>query len=109
MKKVALIGIALGCSAAGTAADYNTLAPSCIGLDDAGMKRCLGIIARHEFGALPNLRPFTLAEKTAINAIMAGDPQAVIVVLPNGSFVIGQPVTNRVIGIPCESNPCPDH
>jgi hypothetical protein len=109
MKKIVLVGIALASSAAVTAADFDTLASSCIGLDDAGMKRCLDILARHKFGALPKMRPFTLAEKTAIDAIMVGDPQAVIVVLPDGSFVVGQPIANRVIGIPCESNPCPSH
>jgi hypothetical protein len=38
---------------------------------------------------------------------MAADPLAVIVVLPDGSFVIGQTVADRLIGIPCEANPCP--
>jgi hypothetical protein len=109
MKKIVLVGIALACSAAVTAADFDTLAASCVGLDNAGTKRCLDIIARHKFGPLHTLRSFTLAEKTAIDAIMAADPQAVIVVLPDGSFVIGQTVSDRVIGIPCEANPCPSH
>jgi hypothetical protein len=38
---------------------------------------------------------------------MAADPQAVIVVLPEVSFVIGQTVADRLIGIPYEANPCP--
>jgi hypothetical protein len=115
MKKVGLVGIALACCAAVTAADtpanigakFNTLSASCIGLDNAGTKRCMDIIARHIFGPLHNLHPFTLAEKTAIDAILAADPQAFVVVLPDGSFAIGQTVTDRVIGIPCEASPCP--
>jgi hypothetical protein len=115
MKKVVLVGITLACSAAVTAADtpanisgkFNTLSASCIGLDNAGMKRCMDIIARHVFGPLHALRTFTLAEKTAIDAVMGADKQAVLVVLPDGSFVIGQTVSDRLIGIPCEANPCP--
>ena len=106
MKRLVLLSIAIVCCAAVAAADFDTLAASCVGLDDAGMTRCMGIIARHKFGAFPNMRPFTLAEKTAIDAVMAEDSRAVIVVLPDGSFVIGQPIGDRVIGIPCEANPC---
>jgi len=108
MKRISL-AFTLSCSAMAVAADFNTMSASCIGLDNLGMKRCLDIIARHAFGALPNMRPFTLAEKTAIDAILASDPKAVVVLLPDGSFAIGQPVIDRVIGIPCESNPCPSH
>jgi hypothetical protein len=105
MRSLFTLGIALACSAA--AADSNALMASCIGLDGTGMTRCMGIIARSEYGPLPSIRPFTLAEKTGIDAVMAAHPQTFIVVLPDGSFVIGQQVANRVIGIPCESNPCP--
>jgi len=109
MKKVALVGVAMACCAAVTASDFNSLSASCIGLDKQGTQRCMDIIARHKFAPLPTMRPFTLAEKTAVEAILAGDPQAVIVVLPDGSFDIGQPVVDRVIGIPCKANPCPTH
>jgi len=107
MKILAYVGIAVACSAAAIADDFTTSTAQCIGLDDSGMKRCIAIIARHNYGALHKLRTFTLAEKTAIDAIMAADPKAVIVVLPDGSFVIGQTVADRLIGIPCAANPCP--
>jgi hypothetical protein len=107
MKTFVLFVIAVTCCALVAAADFKDLAASCIGLDDAGTKRCLAIVARHTYGPFHNLRPFTLAEKTAIDAIMAADSKAVIVVLPDGSFVIGQTFPDRVIGIPCEANPCP--
>lgn len=115
MKKVVLVGMTLACSAAVTAADaptkiagkFTTLSASCIGLDNPGTQRCMDIIARHVFGTFHALRSFTLAEKTAIEAIMGADPQAVIVVLPDGSFLIGQTISDRLIGIPCEANPCP--
>jgi hypothetical protein len=107
MKILAYIGVAVACSAAALADDFATSTAQCIGLDDPGMKRCIAIIARHNYGALPKLRTFTLAEKTAIDAVMVADPKAVIVVMPDGSFVIGQTVADRLIGIPCEANPCP--
>jgi hypothetical protein len=119
MKKVVLVGIALACSAAVTAADidtriavkaagdFDTLSAQCIGLESGGMKRCLQIIARHKFAPLHNLNQLTLAEKTAIDAIMAADPKAILVVLPDGSFVIGHDYGDRFVYIPCEATPCP--
>jgi hypothetical protein len=107
MNKIVLVSFALAASAAVTAADFDALTASCVGFDEAGTKRCLDIVSRHNYGPLPKMRPFTLAEKTAINAIVAADKQSVVVVLPDGSFVVGQQVADRVIGIPCESSPCP--
>jgi hypothetical protein len=104
MNKVVLAAATLACSAAISADDFTKLTISCIGLDDAGLDRCMGIIARHEYGALPNMHAFTLAEKTAVNAVMAADPKAVVVILADGSFVIGHTVGDRLIGIPCQSN-----
>jgi hypothetical protein len=109
MKKIVLVCFTLAASAAITAADFDALSASCVGFDEVDTKRCLDIIARHNYGPLPKMRPSTLAEKAAINAIVAADKQAVIVVLPDGSFVVGQQVADRVIGIPCESSPCPTH
>jgi hypothetical protein len=97
----------IGADTAGDiAARFNTLSASCIGLDNTGTKRCLDIIARQVFGPLHPMRSWTLAEKTAIEAITPADPQAVIVVLPDGSVVMGQTVSERVVGIPCEAGPC---
>ena len=115
MKKVVLVGIALACSAAVTAADtvndirakFNTISRSCIGLDDRGTQRCLDIVARHVFAPVHPLNQLTLAEKTAIDAIMSADPKALLVVLPDGSFVVGQDWGDRFVYIPCEATPCP--
>jgi hypothetical protein len=100
---VATLGLSLG---VGADSPTNLSPTACIGLDDAGMKRCMEIIARHQFGALPNFPQLTLAEKTAIDAIMAADPKAILIVFPGGQFAIGQPVTSRAFAVPCKSNPC---
>jgi hypothetical protein len=106
MKKAMFAVAALVLSTTASAADTLSLSTSCIGLDEPGMKLCMDIIARTELGAFAPMRALTLAEKTAINAIMAADSKAVVVILPDGSFVIGHSLGDRLIGIPCTSNPC---
>ena len=91
------------------ASEFDDLSAQCIGLDDAGLKRCLGIIARHEFGPEHQMRPLSLAERTAINAVLQRDPKAVIVVLPDGSALLGHNDGDRIVGLPCEATPCTDH
>jgi hypothetical protein len=106
MNKLLLAAVGLACCTVGGAADYISLSASCIGLDEPGTKRCMDIIARHSFGALAKIRDLTLAERTAFDAILAADPKAILVVLPDGNVEVGQFVTSRSIGIPCASNPC---
>jgi hypothetical protein len=106
MNKARFAVIALVLGAPASAVDYLGLTASCIGLDKPGTKLCMDIMARAELGAFPPMRELTLAEKTAIDAIMAADSKAVVVILPDGSFVVGRSFGERLVGIPCASNPC---
>jgi len=124
MRRVVLVGITLACSAV-TAADIDTtkaatkdasdfgaLTAQCIGLERAGQQQCMNIIARYKFGPPATPRTLTLAERTALDAIRAADSQAILVLLPDGSYTIGEmlpgdTLANRFYYIPCTANPCP--
>jgi hypothetical protein len=65
------------------------LTAQCQGLDTGGYEQCLKIIYRYAYGNPANPPPMTLAEKTGIDAVMESDRLAVIVLLPDGSRVLG--------------------
>ena len=100
---------AIAISVFASVSEYDGLSAQCIGLDNTGLKRCLGIITRYEFGAEHKMQPLSLAERTAINAVLQRDPKAVLVVLPDGSALLGHNDGDRIVGLPCEANPCPEH
>jgi hypothetical protein len=106
VKRLTVAAAAVACSVGIGADDYDKLSASCIGLDKEGMSLCMQLIARHQFGALPTAHDLTLAEKTAVNAILAADSKSFLIIMADGSFVVGQRVSDRLIAIPCDANPC---
>jgi hypothetical protein len=100
---VAAVGALLLSTAVG-ADDYTQLTKPCTGLDGPSTQRCMEIIARHMFAPMPKMRRLTLAEKTAMDAILAVDPKAVMVVLADGTVEMGHRGNNRTIDIPCTSS-----
>jgi hypothetical protein len=108
-RKLILTATAIAASVFASASEFGDISVECDGLDKAGVQRCLDIIARHQFGPEHTMRPLSLADRTAINAVLHHDAKAVLVVLPDGSVLLGHDDGDRIVGLPCEASPCPEH